>query len=215
MLLGLALAGCGGSDSGGSASASGQDQPQQQVSQGHQPTTGQQQPAAADKSYQEPNAPASQGPHSEVEVENPILADPLPVPVPDDAEPEPEVVEEDPVPDKGGTSGDDTSLRDDPDVAGPEPEQPDPLADRPTLRWDGPLTREDGSKLYTGEISGYRVYFRLRHQDNFQSMLIPGADSDRLTLDAFDPGAYEFAISTLDTEGLESRRADPVPVDLI
>lgn len=92
----------------------------------------------------------------------------------------------------------------------------DPIfIERPTLQWDSPLTREDGSKLYPGEISGYKVYFRLRHQERFQTIVLEGPDANRLKLDDFDIGAYEFAVSTLDSAGLESRRSAPVPIDLI
>lgn len=94
-------------------------------------------------------------------------------------------------------------------VADPE------FVERPTLQWDSPLTREDGSKLFPGEISGYKVYFRLRHQKRFRTIELEGPDANRLKLDDFETGAYEFSVSTLDSEGLESLRSEPVPVDLI
>lgn len=89
------------------------------------------------------------------------------------------------------------------------PEEP------PVLEWSAPLTREDGSSLADGEIRGYQLYYRLRHQDEFQTLFVDSNEGTRLPLDGFDPGAYEFSITTVDTEGLESRRSDPVAVDII
>lgn len=97
-------------------------------------------------------------------------------------------------------------------VAGNDPTHP---PERPTLSWDSPLTREDGSKLYPGEISGYKIYFRLRHEQAYQTLTVDGPESTRLKLDSFSQGAYEFAVSAVDHNGLESRRSDAIPVDLI
>ncbi|WP_417546880.1 fibronectin type III domain-containing protein [Marinobacter segnicrescens] len=99
--------------------------------------------------------------------------------------------------------------------AAPETDSSGPVAERPVLHWDSPLTREDGSKLYPGEISGYRIYYRLRHEDGFRALKLEGPDAHSLALDHFNPGAYEFAVSTLDINGMESRRSEPVTVDLI
>lgn len=97
-------------------------------------------------------------------------------------------------------------------VAGKDPIQ---VPDRPTLSWDSPLTREDGSKLYPGEISGYKIYFRLRHEQAYQTVSLDGPETTSLSLDSFRQGAYEFAVSAVDHNGLESRRSDAIPVDLI
>jgi hypothetical protein len=91
----------------------------------------------------------------------------------------------------------------------------DSLATPPTLRWEAPLTREDGSRLYSSDISGYRIYYRLRHEDRFDVIPLPGSADTEYPLDDFPPGAYEFSITTLDDNGLESRRSDAVAVDLI
>lgn len=83
------------------------------------------------------------------------------------------------------------------------------------LRWTAPLTREDGSSLKPGEIAEFRVYYRLRHQENFKVIRIESPSTTRLSLEQMAPGAYEFAITTVDSEGLESRRSTPVAVNLI
>ncbi|WP_449287427.1 fibronectin type III domain-containing protein [Marinobacter sp. PE14] len=83
------------------------------------------------------------------------------------------------------------------------------------LTWTAPLTREDGSSLALGEIAEFRIYYRLRHQENYNVILIESSAKTRLSLAEMSPGAYEFAITTVDIEGLESRRSTPVTVDLI
>lgn len=83
------------------------------------------------------------------------------------------------------------------------------------LSWTAPLTREDGSSLAPGEIAEFRIYYRLRHQEDYRVIRIESPSTTRLSLAEMAPGAYEFAITTVDTEGLESRRSTPVTVDLI
>lgn len=224
--LSLAIAGCGGeSDQSGTANAASnqsdtasQDtrtpQPATPTSSGPEQTTTPDEPEKSVAEEEESPPPQIAQP-GEV-IENPIFADPIPVPIPEGERPNPDTSDG-----NTGKSKDKPADRDEPEVAKPEPEpepkpeEPEPVAERPTLQWDSPLTRVDGSKLYPGEISGYRVYYRLRHQEEFESLVIDGPDTDSLTLDDFEPGAYEFAVSTLDVDGLESRRSDPVAVDLI
>lgn len=85
----------------------------------------------------------------------------------------------------------------------------------PTLQWEAPMTREDGSRLYSSDISGYRIYYRLRHENKFDVIPLPGSADTEYPLEDFPPGAYEFSITTLDDNGLESQRSDAVTVDLI
>lgn len=95
------------------------------------------------------------------------------------------------------------------------PSSQPPMEARPTLSWTAPLTRENGQSLPMSEISGYRVHYRLRHLEDVQSVMMEGADNTRLPLDQFEPGAYEFSVSVVDSEGLESAPSDTVAVDLI
>ena len=85
---------------------------------------------------------------------------------------------------------------------------------RPSLSWNAPMTRENGSKLYVGEIEGYRLYYRLRNQGNYRSVTLNGYDATSFQLNGLAPGIYEFTITTLDTEGLESRRSKPLAVNV-
>lgn len=106
-----------------------------------------------------------------------------------------------------------SSFRDTLGQSGPDARQA--LATAPTLRWEAPLTREDGSRLHSDDISGYRIYYRLRHEDKYEFIPLPGDAGTEYPLGDFPPGAYEFSITTLDDNGLESRRSDAVVVDLI
>ncbi|MGM0571028.1 fibronectin type III domain-containing protein [Marinobacter sp.] len=200
--LTLVLAGCGDNSSAGNDVAGGSvaDPAARETRDAFNDDVGN----SASQKYVQPAQEPDRGP----EIENPILAAPLPVPVPEGEGP-------------GAASGDhadpDRPTDDEPGTATEQRGQDDTgaVAGRPVLHWDSPMSREDGSKLYPGEISGYRVYYRLRHQDRFLSLELEGPDTDSLTLDEFDPGAYEFAVSTVDINGMESRRSEPVTVDLI
>ncbi|MET4027045.1 hypothetical protein ABIE59_002579 [Marinobacter sp. MBR-99] len=89
-------------------------------------------------------------------------------------------------------------------------------ADSPrTLAWNPPMTREDGSSLAPGQISGYRIYYRMKHKNDFNIIPLNDASTTRYRLEGMPPGAYEFSITTVDVDGLESRRSDPVEVNLI
>ncbi|GBO86145.1 MULTISPECIES: fibronectin type III domain-containing protein [Marinobacter] len=66
-----------------------------------------------------------------------------------------------------------------------------------------------------GEIAEFRIYYRLRHQENLKVIRIESPATTSLSLAQMAPGAYEFAITTVDIEGLESRRSSPVTIDLI
>jgi hypothetical protein len=86
---------------------------------------------------------------------------------------------------------------------------------RPTLRWEAPATREDGSRLYISDIKEFRIYYRLRHQAEFKAISRPVSRGNAFTLNRFKPGAYLFSVTAVDREGRESRRSDGVPADLI
>ena len=84
-----------------------------------------------------------------------------------------------------------------------------------TLVWSAPLTREDGSTLAVGQIAEYRIYYRLKYKDRFSVIPITDTSNTKYPLTGLPPGAYEFAITTVDVEGLESRRSKPVEINLI
>ncbi len=94
-------------------------------------------------------------------------------------------------------------------------QQPKEVVDRPTLRWEAPATREDGSRLYVSDIKEYRIYYRLKHQTEFTTISRPVSQGTAFTLDQFEPGTYLFSVTAIDSQGRESRRSDGVNVNLI
>ncbi|RMJ02554.1 hypothetical protein DOQ08_02017 [Marinobacter litoralis] len=84
-----------------------------------------------------------------------------------------------------------------------------------TLVWSAPLTREDGSSLAIGQIAEYRIYYRLKYKDRFSVIPITDTSNTKYPLTGLPPGAYEFSITTVDAEGLESRRSESVEINLI
>lgn len=89
-----------------------------------------------------------------------------------------------------------------------------PEKSSPTLTWSAPLTREDGSSLYPDQISGYRIYYRLKHENKLSVIPVDSPGQHQFRLNALPPGAYEFSITTVDDKGLESRRSTPVSINL-
>jgi hypothetical protein len=83
------------------------------------------------------------------------------------------------------------------------------------LTWNAPLTREDGSALALGQIAGFRIYYRLRYQEDYEVISIEDPTASHYSLENLPPGAYEFSITTIDESGLESRRSEPVTANLI
>lgn len=83
------------------------------------------------------------------------------------------------------------------------------------LQWNAPATRADGSKLYMGDIDGYKIYYKLRDQSRYTTITIHSASETSFSLSGFRPGIYEFYVSTLDTDGLESQPSSTVTVSVI
>ena len=83
---------------------------------------------------------------------------------------------------------------------------------RPTLAWNAPVAREDGSRLYVSDIANYIVLYRKAHENDAQQIKITQTS---LTLQQFSPGVYEFAVSAVDRRGLRSKPSQWVRVNLI
>ncbi len=251
IILTLTLAGCGDSESGSAAAAQGtsnstsNDSTQQNASNTDSVESG----PAAEQSFIRPVGDVDNGKDTDNKnrhtqpgkIENPILAAPLPVPVPKGEGP---ASGKDTVSDgKKAADREKAAAREErkrkekeekrrqekerkkkekeereknaDKKEKPTENEPEPVAERPSLRWDSPMTREDGSKLFPGEISGFKVHYKLLHQKKYKTIDVEGAHIDQLALDNFSPGAYEFSVSTVDTNGIESQRSQPVQVDLI
>jgi len=84
------------------------------------------------------------------------------------------------------------------------------------LSWTAPDTREDGTPLAPSEIAEYRVYYTIDGQtpgDNYPVVVSGTAQSETVTLELMpraEPYVVGFAITTVDTDGVESVRSDVV-----
>src|SRR5690554_6242075 len=55
------------------------------------------------------------------------------------------------------------------------------------LTWSAPLTREDGSSLALGQIAGFRIYYRLRHQETYSVIAISNPTTNHYPLERLPP----------------------------
>lgn len=99
-------------------------------------------------------------------------------------------------------------------VSGCMPANDNSTDDAVTLHWDAPLTRVDGSKLYPGEIREYRVYYRNPGDSGFEIEVIEEAGTTQWQPSDLPAGNYRFAVSTVDTSGLESARSETLSVTI-
>jgi len=83
------------------------------------------------------------------------------------------------------------------------------------LSWEAPTTRVDGTPLTVEEIKEYRVYYTINGEPQSVDPIVVGSASvaETVTLDLLpsaEPYVVSFAISTVDTDGLESARSETV-----
>lgn len=79
-----------------------------------------------------------------------------------------------------------------------------------SLSWQVPVEREDGEPLALSEIDGYRIYYGNNPNDYQYSLWVPSAMTTAYSITDLKPGAYYFAVTTLDTDGRESDYSDEV-----
>lgn len=84
-----------------------------------------------------------------------------------------------------------------------------------TLVWQEPTAREDGSLLYPSDISEYHVYYKLSYESQFHVLSVSGASATQLPLSQFKPGIYDFEVTAVDQQGLESSPSQAVQVTVI
>lgn len=99
-------------------------------------------------------------------------------------------------------------------MTGCNEELDDTAGQTPTLNWDAPMNRADGTKLYPGEIQGYRVYYRRTEESGFDTYFIDSPNQTSWTPTPLGSGTYRFAVSTIDTAGLESPRSETLRVTI-
>ncbi|AZZ91518.1 hypothetical protein EUZ85_12560 [Hahella sp. KA22] len=87
--------------------------------------------------------------------------------------------------------------------------------------WDAPVTREDGTPLAASEISSYRIYHsftppkasgsnKAASNDEWKSVKVP-ADTDSYYFDNLEVGDHYFAVTAVDTFGVESDPSQILP----
>lgn len=85
----------------------------------------------------------------------------------------------------------------------------------PTLVWQAPTTREDGTGLSPNEISQYRIYYKRASDYQYQVIKLTNPAMTELSLSGFASGIYDFQITAVDTQGLESPPSQTVEVTII
>jgi hypothetical protein len=76
------------------------------------------------------------------------------------------------------------------------------------ISWVAPSRRLDGSDLNPGEINQYRVYYGPASSTGYsQSVEVNSTDSS-VVIEGLDEGDYKFAVSAIDSEGVESSLSD-------
>ncbi len=76
------------------------------------------------------------------------------------------------------------------------------------LSWSRPTLRTDNSTLPENQIQGYTVYYKMVGSADHQSVQVP-ADDLSVVVEYLEYGAdYRFAVTTVDTDGLESELSD-------
>jgi hypothetical protein len=73
-----------------------------------------------------------------------------------------------------------------------------------SLSWRAPSERIDGESLPLSEIAGYRIYYGISSGDYDSVLSIDDPYTSTLLIDDLPLGTYYFAMTTVDTNGLES-----------
>lgn len=77
------------------------------------------------------------------------------------------------------------------------------------------MTREDGSSLAPNEISQYHIYYRRAGDTQYKMIRLTDPSTTQLSLSGFASGIYDFEITAVDTNGLESPPSQTVRVTVI
>ena len=83
------------------------------------------------------------------------------------------------------------------------------------LSWEAPTTRVDGTALDPADIAEYRVYYTINGEpQGVDPIVVSGTSaSETVTLELtprVEPYVISFAITTVDTDGLESAQSETV-----
>jgi len=80
------------------------------------------------------------------------------------------------------------------------------------LIWTAPSQREDSTPLNNSEIDTYKVYYGTTSGFYQNQIDISNIVSDSANLDSFESGTYYFAVTTIDTDGRESKFSQEISV---
>lgn len=81
------------------------------------------------------------------------------------------------------------------------------------LSWTIPTMRTDGSPLPISEIAGYNIYYGTSEGAYPNNIFVDGGQADQFIvseLAMLSATTYYFVVTTVDTNGLESRFSNPV-----
>jgi len=84
-----------------------------------------------------------------------------------------------------------------------------------TLQWTAPVTRTDGTPLSLSEIAGYRVHYGTSPGSYPHHVDITDGSLQSATLTGVPVGTYYIAMSTYDSNGLESSYSASIVKDAI
>ena len=82
------------------------------------------------------------------------------------------------------------------------------------LSWDYPLERTDGSELEVYEIENFRVYQLDGNGDVGAVHVVDGLETE-FDITGLEDGEYRFAVTVVDTDGLESDYSQVVTVSVL
>lgn len=87
-----------------------------------------------------------------------------------------------------------------------------------SISFVAPSEREDGAELEVSEIDGYRVYYGATEGDYTEQFFVKenGAGRGQVALDSLGilPGVYHAVVTTVDTDGRESRVSESFQVSI-
>ena len=77
-----------------------------------------------------------------------------------------------------------------------------------TLSWNPPTQNVDGSSLT--DLSGYRIYYGRDPNILGRTVAITNPGLTRYVVENLQPGVWHFVMTSVNSQGVESRRTDPV-----
>jgi len=73
------------------------------------------------------------------------------------------------------------------------------------LSWTAPSEREDNQSMSLADIAGYKIYYGTNKDNYNNSVNVNDSTAEGYTFENFSSGTYYFVVTTLDTDGRESK----------